>query len=83
MQILSFVKTRLNTGSPVIWFSRKQSIVTQSIEEAEYVAANKTSKELVWAKSLLDELGIYCEYESDLFVDNRSAVQLCEPPSTN
>ena len=35
-------------GIAISWVSKLQSVVALSIEEAEYVAATKASKEMIW-----------------------------------
>lgn len=43
-------------GGPISWCSRKQPIIAQSTTEAEYVAAAECCKELIYLKTLLQEL---------------------------
>ena len=69
------------SSEPVIWFSRKQSIIAQSTTEAEYVAASMITKEIVWVKRLLDEIGHKIEKPINLNVDNLSAIQLANHPT--
>nr|GEW83047.1 Gag-Pol polyprotein [Tanacetum cinerariifolium] len=45
------------SGRTVSWVSKLQSVVAMSTTEAEYVAAAQASKEAVWLKMLLEELG--------------------------
>jgi len=40
----------------VSWVSKLQSVVSLSTMEAEYVAATKASKEMIWLQRFLDEL---------------------------
>ncbi|GJR12854.1 retrovirus-related pol polyprotein from transposon TNT 1-94 [Tanacetum coccineum] len=64
----------------VSWVSKLQSVVAMSTMEAEYVAAAQTSKEAVWLKMLLEELG----HEQDnitLFCDNQSTLYLARNPN--
>ncbi|KAE8674537.1 hypothetical protein F3Y22_tig00111745pilonHSYRG00059 [Hibiscus syriacus] len=44
-------------GGAVSWVSKLQSVVATSTTEAEYVAATQASKEAIWLKMLLEELG--------------------------
>ncbi|KAE8683046.1 hypothetical protein F3Y22_tig00111220pilonHSYRG00128 [Hibiscus syriacus] len=44
-------------GGDVSWVSKLQSVVAISTTEAEYVAATQASKEAIWLKILLEELG--------------------------
>lgn len=44
-------------GAPVIWVTKKQSTVALSSTEAEYVALANATKELIWFRRLLKELG--------------------------
>ena len=41
----------------ISWCSKLQEIVTQSTMEAEYVALSSVTKEIIWIRNLLDELG--------------------------
>jgi hypothetical protein len=62
----------------VSWSSRKQDIVTTSTTEAEYVAMCNATKEAVWLRSLLDEIG-YGQPKSTLIcADNQSSIVLSE-----
>ncbi|GKC45238.1 retrovirus-related pol polyprotein from transposon TNT 1-94, partial [Tanacetum coccineum] len=51
------------------------AVVAMSTTEAEYVAAAQASKEAVWLKMLLEELG-HAQEKITLFCDNQSALYL-------
>ena len=44
-------------GTPVMWSSRRQDVVSMSITEAEYIACSETAKDSQWISQLLKELG--------------------------
>ncbi|KAL4271938.1 hypothetical protein GQ457_13G028490 [Hibiscus cannabinus] len=67
-------------GGAVSWASKLQSVVATSTTEAEYVAATQASKEAMWLKMLLEELGHKQEYVS-LFCDSQSALHLARNPA--
>ncbi|KAE8722570.1 Peptidyl-prolyl cis-trans isomerase FKBP62 [Hibiscus syriacus] len=56
------------------------SVVATFTTEVEYVAATQASKEAIWLKMLLEELGHNQEYVS-LFCDSQSALHLARNPS--
>jgi hypothetical protein len=68
-------------GGPVTWFSRKQSNISTSTTEAEYVAAHDASREISWIRQLLAELGCHQIGPSVLHVDNSAAEHLINNPS--
>ena len=68
-------------GSGVIsWFSRKQSCVALSTNEAEYVAAYSTSYEVVWIRKLLSDLFDLQLDATCIYCNNQSCVKLSENP---
>jgi len=44
-------------GTTVSWVSKLQNIFAHSIMEEEYVDGTKTSKEMIWLQSFMNELG--------------------------
>lgn len=67
-------------NSPVAWQSQKQSGVSLSSCQAEYIAAATAACQGVWLGLLLGDL-LGCEpLVAELFVDNMSAIQLCKNP---
>nr|GEY37770.1 retrovirus-related Pol polyprotein from transposon TNT 1-94 [Tanacetum cinerariifolium] len=67
-------------GRTVSWVSKLQSVVAMSTIKAEYVAAAQASKEAVWLKMLLEELG-HEQEKITLFCDNQSALYLARNPT--
>jgi len=59
----------------VSWVSKQQSIVATSTTEAEYVAATQASKEAMWLKMVMEELG-HKQEKVSLFCDSQSVVHL-------
>ena len=49
------------SGVVVSWQSRLQKCVALSTTEAEYIAIIETSKDLLWMKKFLQELGLHQE----------------------
>ena len=67
-------------GTAVSWVSKLQKIVALSTTEAEYVAVTEASKEMIWLKSFLEELG-HSQEESVLHCDSQSAIHLAKNPA--
>ncbi|KAJ9551831.1 hypothetical protein OSB04_015876 [Centaurea solstitialis] len=66
-------------GTAVSWMSRLQKSVALSTTEAEYMAVAEASKELVWLKTFLEELGKK-QADYSLYCDNESVVKLAKNP---
>ena len=62
-------------NSPVTWSSKKQQTVALSTMEAEYMAASMATREAMWLRTLLQELGFKLESPTTLNTDNQSAIQ--------
>ena len=67
-------------NGPIAWSSRKQSSVALSTAEAEIMAASETTKEAVYLKRLLSELGFDSSEAIKLYVDNKAAIDLAYNP---
>ena len=71
-------------GGAVVWRSIKQSCITDSTMEAEYMAACEATKEAVWLRKFLRDLEVVPDADRPLalYCDNSGAVaKLKEPRS--
>ena len=66
-------------GIAVSWVSELQKLVALSTTEAQYVAITEASKEMLWLKNFLVELGKTC-VEHKLFSDSQRAIHLAKNP---
>ena len=67
-------------GASVSWCSRRQKSVALSSCEAEYVAACEATREAVWERALLHELGYPQLDPTIIYCDSQSAIQLIANP---
>ncbi|KAL8092162.1 hypothetical protein AgCh_034456 [Apium graveolens] len=66
-------------GTAVSWMSRLQKSVALSTTEAEYMDISEASKEMIWLKNFLEELGKK-QADSALYSDSQSAIHLAKNP---
>ncbi|KAM0996429.1 hypothetical protein ACFX2C_006437 [Malus domestica] len=67
-------------GNLVTWRSKKQKVVALSSAEAEYRGMAKGVCKLLWLRRLLGELGYPSNSTSDLFCDNKTAIDISHNP---
>lgn len=65
-------------GGAVSWSSKRQSIVSLSTTESEYVAATEAAKEALWIRSLIGQVFAPLDGATTLFSDNQSAIALAQ-----
>ena len=70
----------LLSNAPVSWQSKKQSNVTLSTTEAEYVALSSATQELVWLRRLLSDIGEVFQDPTVLYEDNQGAISVANNP---
>ena len=63
-------------SAAVSWSSKRQEIIVLSMTEAEYVAATHATKEVLWLRSLINEIFEKFSGPITLFGDNQSAITL-------
>ena len=68
----------LLSGSPISWSSKKQATVALSSMEAEYMAVSHATREAVWLRNLLHELGLLLEQPTLINVDNQGAIDFAK-----
>jgi len=71
--------TFLINATAVTWSSQRQSIVSLSSTESEYLALGTGVKDAIWVSNFLEELGYICKPLRTL-IDNQSAMQLASNP---
>jgi len=62
------------------WYCSKQTITAQSSTDAEIIAMNFATKEIIWMRGLLQELGVDMSLPTRLLCDNQSAIKLAHNP---
>jgi hypothetical protein len=62
------------------WSSRKQSAIVLSSTEAEYIVGGHATKEAVWLRRLLSDLGQNVTELTVLHIDNQSSIALAHNP---
>jgi hypothetical protein len=69
-------------GGAVSWRSSKQSMVSRSSTEAEYVAALEAAQEAVWMKEFISELGVVPSALDPMVIycDNNGAIANAQEP---
>uniref|UniRef100_A0A6V7IJ77 Retrovirus-related Pol polyprotein from transposon TNT 1-94 n=1 Tax=Bracon brevicornis TaxID=1563983 RepID=A0A6V7IJ77_9HYME len=67
-------------GCPISWESRKQRTVALSSTEAEYMALTEATKEAMYLRRFLMELGFESLTDLQLFCDNNGALKLAKNP---
>jgi len=69
-------------GGAVTWKSSKQDTVADSTCESEYIAVSEASKEAIWLKNFIEDLGVVPTIKEpmEIFCDNEGAVALTKEP---
>ena len=67
-------------GGCVSWSLKKQVSVATSSVEAEYVASANTTKEAVWLRTLLKEVGYPRSQATIVHADNQGTIALAQNP---
>ena len=63
-------------GSTVSWHSKRQTCVSKSTTEAEYVALSLAAQEAVWLRKLMNDIGLTQKTPSIIYEDNQGAIEL-------
>jgi hypothetical protein len=63
-------------GAPIAWKSKEGKSGTLSSTEAEYYATSEIAKEVIFAKNILDEMGIQLQFPIKIKCDNVRAIYL-------
>ncbi|GJY18801.1 hypothetical protein Tco_0390292 [Tanacetum coccineum] len=73
---------RLDVSFALSMKSSKQDTVTDSTCESEYIAACEASKEAIWRKNFIGNLGVVPTIQDliEIFYDNESVVALTKEP---
>ena len=64
-------------GAPISWEARKQRTVALSSTEAEYMALSEATKEALYLRDILNNIGLINECVT-LFNDNQGAMKLAQ-----
>jgi hypothetical protein len=63
-------------GSPILWKSKRQGMVTLSTNEAELVATSELARDLSWLRLLLSDMGIDFGPRVTVYEDNRNVLAM-------
>jgi Reverse transcriptase (RNA-dependent DNA polymerase) len=62
----------------ISWSSKKQSVVALSSTESEYIQLSETTREILWTRRLLQELGLSLDLPTTLYEDNLGTIDFAE-----
>ncbi|KAJ9558313.1 hypothetical protein OSB04_012927 [Centaurea solstitialis] len=66
-------------GRLVSWQCKKQTIVSQSTTEAEYIAASQCCSQVLWIQNQMQDYGLSF-LQTPIYIDNNSAISIVNNP---
>jgi len=73
----------LLNGGAILWGSKKQTSVSLSTVEAEFIAASTAVKEILWHQSLFSSLDMTLTSPTSLLINNQGALDLIKSGQIN
>jgi hypothetical protein len=70
-------------GGPIAWSSKQQAIIALSSCEAEYISCTHCARQIIWLRTLFDELGYSQSQPSVLHCDNQGTVSCAHDPHSH
>ena len=70
----------LTSGSAITWKLKKQTIITLSSTESEYVALTEVEREASWLRNLYGKLGFPQMPPTILIGDNKGSISMTQDP---
>ena len=67
-------------STPVCWYSSKQTTTAQSTTDSEIISMNTATKEIIWIRNLIREIGLSIVQPTKLLCDSKSAIMLAHNP---
>ena len=67
-------------NNTISWCSIRQTSVSRSTTEAEYIALSTACQEIVWLRNLLSDIGLKQDIPSTIFEENQGAIELSRNP---
>jgi hypothetical protein len=67
-------------GGYISWSSKKQPTVALSTAEAEYMSASNATKEAIWLRTLLTDMGFPQTMATTIHADNQACIALSYNP---
>lgn len=64
------------SGCLVCWLTKATTAICLSTAEAEYIAATEATKDVLWLRNFLVELGFEMVGPSELYEDNQACVAM-------
>ena len=65
-------------GAPIFWSSKLQPTMSLSSTEAEYRVLTDASKDVIYLRNLLQEIGIDMTSPTPIYTDNQSSIKLVD-----
>jgi hypothetical protein len=65
----------------VSWNSKRQQTVAQSTMEAEYMAMSRCTREAIWLRQLMEDVGCVQEEATTIMCDNQGSMALAKNPT--
>jgi hypothetical protein len=65
-------------GSLISWKSKRHASIALSSMEAEYMEASNAGKEIVWMRTLMEDLGYLQQRPTVLFEDNKACISFSQ-----
>ena len=66
--------------SLVAWTSKKQTSISMSTTESEYILATECCAQVEWMKQTLQDIKVVFEEPTIIYYDNTSAISLSKNP---
>lgn len=67
-------------NTPLLWSSKQQGVVALSSCEAEYLSSTHCTREVLWFRNLLSELGFPQFSPTSIFCDNQGTIAYTHDP---